>query len=77
MHLLPCPQEEPYWEEALAFTRSVALQRDCEVEVHSVDRAGNFQGAVRFGRINLGGEGGGHACPGPGQEAVGRVDANS
>ncbi|KAL4429360.1 hypothetical protein ABPG77_005134 [Micractinium sp. CCAP 211/92] len=50
----PAVQEEPYWEEALAFTRSLALQRDCEVEVHSVDRAGNFQGAVRFGRTNLG-----------------------
>lgn len=51
-----CPQEEPFWDEALAFTRDIALQRDCEVEVHSVDRAGNFQGAVRFGRVNLGGE---------------------
>ena len=32
------------------------FQRDCEVEVTSVDRVGNFQGTVRFGRLNLGGE---------------------
>ena len=32
------------------------LQRDCEVEVQSVDRVGNFQGTVRFGKMNLGGE---------------------
>ena len=49
-------QEEPYWEEAVAFTRAHCLQRDCEVEVHSMDRAGTFQGTVRFGRLNLGGE---------------------
>lgn len=64
---LPCParpQEEPYWEEALAFTRGIALQRDCELEVHSIDRAGNFQGAVRFGRTNLGGEARGRAACG-------------
>ena len=30
-------------------------QRDCEVEVTSVDRVGNFQGVLRIGRMNLGG----------------------
>ncbi len=43
----------------MQFTRDHALQRDCEVEVHSVDRVGNFQGSIRIGRINLGGEWGG------------------
>ncbi|PSC71228.1 hypothetical protein C2E20_5281 [Micractinium conductrix] len=50
----PAVPEEPYWEEALAFTREHALQRDCEVEVTSVDRVGNFQGVLRIGRMNLG-----------------------
>lgn len=31
------------------------LQRDVEVEVSSVDRAGNFQGTLRVGKLNLGG----------------------
>ena len=30
-------------------------QRDVEVEVSSVDRAGNFQGTLRVGKLNLGG----------------------
>ncbi len=34
-------------------------QRDVEVEVSSVDRAGNFQGTLRVGRLNLGGAAGG------------------
>ncbi|KAI3435969.1 hypothetical protein D9Q98_002027 [Chlorella vulgaris] len=50
----PATEEEPYWEDALRFTREHCLQRDCEVEVTSVDRAGNFQGTVRFGKMNLG-----------------------
>ena len=29
----PAVEAEPYWEEALAFTRAHCLQRDVEVEV--------------------------------------------
>lgn len=50
----PAVEEEPYWEEALQFTREHVLQRDVEVEVSSVDRAGNFQGTLRVGKLNLG-----------------------
>lgn len=43
-----CPaREEPYAPEALAFTRSRCLQRDVEIEVNSVDKAGTFLGSVR------------------------------
>ena len=31
------------------------VQRDCEVEVDSVDRAGTFLGTMRAGKLNLGG----------------------
>ena len=40
-------QEEPYWEESYQFTRELALQRDVEVEVETVDRGGTFLGTLR------------------------------
>ncbi|KAL3924316.1 MAG: hypothetical protein SGPRY_003952 [Prymnesium sp.] len=38
--------EEPYGNEALAFTRGLCLQRDVEVEVESVDKMGTFLGSL-------------------------------
>ena len=56
-------EEEPYWEEAAAFTRAHVLQRDVELEVESVDKAGTFLGTLRVvggtKPLNLGGEPGG------------------
>ena len=40
-------QEEPYWEESYQFTRELALQREVEVEVETVDRGGTFLGTLR------------------------------
>ena len=55
--------EEAYGDEALAFTRGLVLQRDCEVEVESVDKNGTFLGTLRVPAptgghraVNLGGE---------------------
>lgn len=43
-----CPsREEAFAAEAVAFTRAVALQRDVEIEVNSVDKAGTFLGVLR------------------------------
>ena len=33
---------------------SYATQRDCEVEVDSVDKVGTFLGILRMGKLNLG-----------------------
>ena len=41
-------QGEPYADEALAFTREAVLQREVEVEVETVDRAGTFLGTLRW-----------------------------
>ncbi len=38
---------EPLGAEALAFTRGLALQREVELEVETVDRAGTFLGRLR------------------------------
>ncbi len=40
-------QEEPFWEESTQFTRELALQREVEVEVETVDRGGTFLGTLR------------------------------
>eukprot|EP00316_Scyphosphaera_apsteinii_P007722 CAMPEP_0119344144 /NCGR_PEP_ID=MMETSP1333-20130426/106819_1 /TAXON_ID=418940 /ORGANISM="Scyphosphaera apsteinii, Strain RCC1455" /LENGTH=892 /DNA_ID=CAMNT_0007356571 /DNA_START=39 /DNA_END=2717 /DNA_ORIENTATION=- len=37
---------EPFGDEALLFTRSHCFQRDVEIEVESVDKAGNFLGSL-------------------------------
>jgi len=43
-----CPaREEPYAPEALAFTRSHCLQRNVEIEINSIDKAGTFLGSLR------------------------------
>lgn len=44
-----CPgKEEPFSKEALAFTRSRALQRDVRVEIESVDKLGTFLGSIEL-----------------------------
>jgi len=51
-----CPtREEPFAAEALAFTRSHALQREVEIEVEAVDKAGTFLGSLRV--LPVGGHG--------------------
>ena len=40
------PQEEPFWEESHQFTPGMALQREVEVEVETIDRGGTFLGAL-------------------------------
>lgn len=35
---------EPFGEEAQAFTKDLCLQREVEIEVDSIDKAGNFIG---------------------------------
>ena len=37
---------EPYGDEALAFARSLCFQRDVDIEVETVDKNGNFLGAL-------------------------------
>jgi hypothetical protein len=56
--LVPFSQHLRWWLTTVRPSTAPSLcpQRDCEVEVTSVDRAGNFQGTVRFGKMNLGGE---------------------
>lgn len=59
----PAGAGEPFWEEANAFTREHALQRDVEIEVESVDKAGTFLGTVKLPgqkNLNLGGKGYGY-----------------
>ena len=47
MYSVLAVQEEPYWEESYQFARELALQRDVEVEVETVDRGGTFLGTLR------------------------------
>ena len=54
-----CPQrDEPYADQALAFTRAKVLQREVEIEVDSVDKNGTFLGSLTLnhGHFNLGEE---------------------
>lgn len=44
---------EPYSEEALQFTKELVLQREVEVEVEAIDKAGNFIGWVFVDGQNL------------------------
>lgn len=39
-------QGEPFADEALAMTRELALQRECEVVVETMDRGGTFLGSI-------------------------------
>lgn len=43
----PAIEEEPFADEALAFTRENVLQREVEVEVETVDKAGTFLGTLK------------------------------
>ena len=54
-----CPQrDEPYANQALAFTRTKVLQREVDIEVDSVDKNGTFLGTLTLnhGHFNLGEE---------------------
>jgi len=54
-----CPQrDEPYANQALTFTRTNILQRECEIEVDSIDKSGTFLGTLTLnhGQFNLGEE---------------------
>ncbi|XP_049829315.1 staphylococcal nuclease domain-containing protein 1 [Schistocerca gregaria] len=44
---------EPYGEEALAFTKDKCLQREVEIHVESMDKAGNFIGWLWIEGVNL------------------------
>ncbi|XP_051031751.1 staphylococcal nuclease domain-containing protein 1 [Phodopus roborovskii] len=44
---------EPFSEEATLFTRELVLQREVEVEVESMDKAGNFIGWLHMDGANL------------------------
>uniref|UniRef100_A0A9J8A685 Staphylococcal nuclease domain-containing protein n=1 Tax=Cyprinus carpio carpio TaxID=630221 RepID=A0A9J8A685_CYPCA len=44
---------EPYSEEATIFTKELVLQREVEVEVESMDKAGNFIGWLHIESVNL------------------------
>uniref|UniRef100_A0A8C3BCJ6 Staphylococcal nuclease domain-containing protein 1 n=1 Tax=Cairina moschata TaxID=8855 RepID=A0A8C3BCJ6_CAIMO len=44
---------EPFSEEATHFTKELVLQREVEVEVESMDKAGNFIGWLHIEGVNL------------------------
>ncbi|XP_045420637.1 staphylococcal nuclease domain-containing protein 1 [Lemur catta] len=44
---------EPFSEEAMFFTKELVLQREVEVEVESMDKAGNFIGWLHIDGANL------------------------
>lgn len=44
---------EPYSDEAMLFTKELVLQREVEVEVESMDKAGNFIGWLHIEGMNL------------------------
>ncbi|XP_016135537.1 staphylococcal nuclease domain-containing protein 1-like [Sinocyclocheilus grahami] len=44
---------EPYSDEATIFTKELVLQREVEVEVESMDKAGNFIGWLHIEGVNL------------------------
>lgn len=44
---------EPFGNEALQFTKDLVLQREVEVEVESMDKAGNFIGWMFVDDKNL------------------------
>ncbi|XP_053572302.1 staphylococcal nuclease domain-containing protein 1 [Bombina bombina] len=46
-------EREPYSEEATVFTKELVLQREVEVEVEAMDKAGNFIGWLHVDGINL------------------------
>lgn len=44
---------EPFSDEAMRFTKELVLQREVEVEVESMDKAGNFIGWLHIDGLNL------------------------
>uniref|UniRef100_A0A6D2XFT9 Staphylococcal nuclease domain-containing protein n=1 Tax=Takifugu rubripes TaxID=31033 RepID=A0A6D2XFT9_TAKRU len=44
---------EPFSNEAMLFTKELVLQREVEVEVESMDKAGNFIGWLHIDGVNL------------------------
>uniref|UniRef100_A0A671Z3U9 Staphylococcal nuclease domain-containing protein n=1 Tax=Sparus aurata TaxID=8175 RepID=A0A671Z3U9_SPAAU len=44
---------EPFSDEAMLFTKELVLQREVEVEVESMDKAGNFIGWLHIEGLNL------------------------
>ncbi|XP_073239320.1 staphylococcal nuclease domain-containing protein 1-like [Porites lutea] len=44
---------EPYGDEALAFTKDLCMQREVEVDVEAMDKAGNFIGWLFVDNTNL------------------------
>ncbi|CAH1250586.1 staphylococcal nuclease domain-containing protein 1-like [Branchiostoma lanceolatum] len=44
---------EPFGEEALSFTKELCMQREVEVEVENIDKAGNFIGWLFVDGVNL------------------------
>ncbi|CAL8337653.1 unnamed protein product [Arctogadus glacialis] len=44
---------DPFSNDALVFTRDLVLQREVEVEVESMDKAGNFIGWLHIEGVNL------------------------
>uniref|UniRef100_A0A8B9K882 Staphylococcal nuclease domain-containing protein n=1 Tax=Astyanax mexicanus TaxID=7994 RepID=A0A8B9K882_ASTMX len=50
---IPGGTAEPFSEEATLFTKELVLQREVEVEVESMDKAGNFIGWLHIEGVNL------------------------
>ncbi|XP_074613274.1 staphylococcal nuclease domain-containing protein 1-like [Acropora palmata] len=46
-------QGEPFGDEALAFTKDLCMQKEVEVEVEAIDKAGNFIGWLFVENTNL------------------------
>ncbi|KAJ8394362.1 hypothetical protein AAFF_G00047690 [Aldrovandia affinis] len=46
-------EAEPFSDEAMLFTKELVLQREVEVEVESMDKAGNFIGWLHIDGLNL------------------------
>ncbi len=44
----PAVAGEPYADEAVAFTREHALQRDCEITIETMDKGGTFLGNINI-----------------------------
>ena len=44
---------EPYGDEALAYTKDLCMQKEVQIEVESMDKAGNFIGWLWIDNINL------------------------
>lgn len=42
----PATQAEPFAEDAIAFTRELALQHDCELQIETADKGGTFLGSI-------------------------------